>query len=139
MQSTPRTPKLPKRKSTLLLTSSTPYRIQSVTGKRWPCDDNFYGMGKRVQVMRRQKQGDEAVLICTYKDPHRTFTFEVKDGTYTCSVGDEASAEETEDELEECSTRGCRNYVPDFDTDDRADLCNMCWAEEVGLFEMDLD
>lgn len=101
--------------------------------------DRFYGYGKRVKVVRREKKkGEKAVLICSYKDAQRHFTFEVKDGTY--AVGDGiASAEETEDELEVCSTRGCTNYVPDFDTDDRADLCNMCWAEDVGLFEMDLD
>ena len=136
MQGTPRTPKLPPRKSTVFLTSNKPYRIRSVTGK-WT-GDRFYGYGKRVKVVRREKKkGEKAVLICSYKDAQRHFTFEVKDGTY--AVGDEALEDETEDELEECSTRGCSNYVPDFETDDRDDLCNTCWAKEVGLFEMDLD
>lgn len=122
----------------VLLTSNEPYCIRSVTGEKWPCR-GFYGNGRRVEVIRREKKkGEKAVLICSYMDGQRHFTFEVKDGTYT--VGDEAaSAEETEDELDECSTSGCQNYVPDFDTDDRPDLCNQCWAEEVGLFEMDLD
>lgn len=135
MQGTPRTPKLPPRKSTLLLTSSKPYRIRSVT-RKWT-GDRFYGYGRHVKVVRRETEGGKAVLICSYKDAQRQFTFEVKDGTYV--LGDEtASAEETEDELEECSTRGCTNHVPDFDTDDRADLCDTCWAEDVGLFKMDL-
>ena len=135
MQGTPRTPKIPPRKSTVFLTSNKPYRIRSVTGKRWR-NKNFYGDGKPVTVVRRETQEGEALLICSYKFAQRQFTFEVKDGTYT--VADEtASAEETEDEPDECSTPGCSNYTDPETPED--DVCLECWKKEFDeMFKIDL-
>ena len=128
MQGTPRTPKLPPRKSTVFLTSNEPYRI--LTGK-WPCR-GFYGKGKPVTVVRREK----AVLICSYMDAQRYITFEVKDGTYRVGDGT-ASAEETEDEPDECSTPGCSNYTDPETPED--DVCLECWKKEFDeMFKIDL-